>query len=157
MNAASNCDGGRYMPCPSKAWKNLLNRSLSQVLADSKSVTSLLVKNNVNIDPDRLTRTGTPAAAAAWIRPCSSCEPSDWRNAPHVAHHGLYDDAGDIVTAPLEFGFQCIRIIERKNCRQFGKTFGYAGAIGQAQCCDTGARFHKKTISMSVIAAVKLD
>ena len=53
------------MPWASMEWKNRLNRCWSEVFADSKSMTSRSVKNNVNMEPTRFTRTGTPALAAA--------------------------------------------------------------------------------------------
>jgi len=59
-NAASNCDGGSDTPRRRISWKNLANEAVSLVRALAQSVTGRSVKNTVNIDPTRLTWTGTP-------------------------------------------------------------------------------------------------
>src|ERR1051326_8603044 len=53
-NAASNCDGGKYIPASSIARKNLPNAIVSHLEAEFQSVTGPAVKNHVNIDPTRL-------------------------------------------------------------------------------------------------------
>ena len=63
--AASNCAGGSQTPASSMApWKRP-NFFVSQVAAESQSVTLRSVKNHVNIDPTRFAVSDTPASRAA--------------------------------------------------------------------------------------------
>src|SRR5262245_39051350 len=70
--AASNCDGARYTPSSSMAWKNRAKASRSLRLAVAQSRTVSEVKKLVNIEPTRLLTVETPASRAASVIPATN-------------------------------------------------------------------------------------
>ena len=62
-NAASNWLGGNQTPASIMRWWKRAKASLSEALAEAKSVTGPAVKNQMNIEPTRLAVSGTPACA----------------------------------------------------------------------------------------------
>src|SRR5262247_4445018 len=70
--AASNCDGARYTPSSSMAWKNRAKASRLLRLAEAQSRTGSEVKKVVNIEPTRLLTVETPASRAASVIPATN-------------------------------------------------------------------------------------
>src|SRR5207245_1113139 len=77
------------------------------------------------------------------------------RNTSHITDNRFDDDARNFFPSAIEFRLQGVRVVERKNRSQLGETLRYTGTIRQAKRGDAGARFHKKTVAVSVIAAVE--
>src|SRR5262245_37868845 len=70
--AASNCDGARYTPSSSMAWKKRAKASRLLRLAVAQSRTGSEVKKVVNMEPTRLLMVETPASRAASVIPATN-------------------------------------------------------------------------------------
>ena len=76
MKFASNCDGASERPCAIIAWKKRPNLARSAAEADVQSVTGLVVKNSVHIEPTRAKWHGSRCASSVRRTPSSSSRPS---------------------------------------------------------------------------------
>jgi len=76
---------------------------------------------------------------------------------PHVARAGLDNDAGQILPVLSHGGLCRGEIVEGNRDGQFCQSFRDAGASGDAERRDAGARLDQQGVRMAVVAALELE
>ncbi|TWM21358.1 hypothetical protein CHCC15075_2229 [Bacillus licheniformis] len=82
-------------------------------------------------------------------------EPFNRRYDAHIASDRFNDDACNVISEFLKDKFHAFQIIVRNGNRVFCNAFRNSGAVREAECRYSRARFNQQGITVSMVAAFK--